>query len=317
SSLVGATVTAAIADDISNGPRFARHWTSPPRTTWNVVGALGPASAPRTLVVLAHHDAATAGAVFDQSAQEWFGDHFPGLLERRDTSLPLWLLVLGVPALVALGAHRGRRGMLAAGVAGSALTAATFENIARAPVVAGANDNLSAVGVLVALAQRLRAQPIDDLRVLLVSCGAEEVLQGGIYGFARRHFGELDRDRTWFLNLETVGSPNLIMLEGEGPVLMEDYHDKSFRDFIAHTAQKIDAPVRRGLRARYSTDAAIPNRAGYPTATLSSMNRYKALSNYHRATDTPENVDYRTVSQALTVTEAVARELAVNPWIGY
>jgi len=255
--------------------------------------------------------------VFDQSAQTWFGEHFPGVLERWDTPFPLWWLVLGIPALVAAGAHRRRRGMLAAGITGSAIAAAAFEDIARAPIVPGANDNLTAVAVLVALAEALARDPIDDLRVLLVSCGAEEVLQGGIYGFARRHFPALDRDRTWFVVLETLGSPNLIMLEGEGPIVMEDYHDKSFRDFIAHCAQKVDAPVRRGLRARYSTDAVIPNRAGYPTATLTSMNRYKALSNYHRLTDTPENVDFRTVRHALTVIEALARELAVNPFIGY
>ena len=34
--------------------------------------------------------------------------------------------------------------------------------------------------------------------------------------------------------------------------------------------------LRRGMRARNSTDAVIPSRAGYPTATLASMNRYKA-----------------------------------------
>jgi hypothetical protein len=314
---VAAAATAAIADDISNGPRWARRALAPAKPTWNVVGSCGPQDAPRTLVVLAHHDAATAGAIFDPRAQEWFGDHFPGLLERRDTSLPLWWLVLGVPALVAAGAVRRRRGMLAAGVAASAIATATFEDIARAPLVPGANDNLTAVAVLVALAERLHERPIDDLRVLLVSCGAEEVLQGGIYGFARRYFPSLDRDRTWFVNLETVGSPNLIMLEGEGPIVMEDYHDRTFRDFLAHVAEKADAPVRRGLRARYSTDAAVPNRAGYPTATLSSMNRYKALSNYHRMSDIPENVDYRTVRQALVVTEALARELASSPWIGY
>ncbi len=313
---VAAGVTLAIADDISNGPRLARRATTAPRETWNVVGACGSETAPRTLVVLAHHDAAPTGVIFDDRAQAWFGERFPGLLERIDTSLPLWWLVLGLPALVAAGAYRRRRGMLAAGVAGSAIATGVFENIARAPVVAGANDNLSAVAVLVALAERLRADPIDGLRVLLVSCGAEEVLQGGIHGFARRHFGELDRDRTWFVNLETVGSPKLIMLEGEGPIVMEDYHDRSFRDLIENVARQAGAPVRRGLRARYSTDAAVPNRAGYPIATLSSMNRYKALSNYHRMTDTPENVDYRTVLHALTVTEAVARYLAAGPWIG-
>ena len=45
------------------------------------------------------------------------------------------------------------------------------------------------------------------------------------------------------------------------------------------------------------------------------MDRHKALSNYHQMTDTPENVDLRTVRAALTVTEAVARELAANPWL--
>ncbi len=69
--------------------------------------------------------------------------------------------------------------------------------------------------------------------MLLVSCGAEEVIQGGIYGFAERHFPALDRDRTWFLNLDTVGSPRLILLEGEGTLVMEDYFDRSFRDLVA------------------------------------------------------------------------------------
>ena len=51
-------------------------------------------------------------------------------------------------------------------------------------MVPGANDNLSAVAVLVAVAEALREEPVDGLRVVLASCGAEEVLQGGIHGFA-------------------------------------------------------------------------------------------------------------------------------------
>jgi Zn-dependent M28 family amino/carboxypeptidase len=172
------------------------------------------------------------------------------------------------------------------------------------------------VAALVAFAERVRRAPIDGLRVLLVSCGAEEVLQGGIHGFAQQHFPTLDRDRTWFLNLETLGSPKLIMLEGEGPLVMEDYHDRDFRDLVARVADRADIPLRRGMRSRTSTDAVIPSRAGYPIATLTSMNRYKALSHYHLPSDRPENVDYTTVRQALSVAEAVARELATNPWIG-
>ena len=64
------------------------------------------------------------------------------------------------------------------------------------------------------------------------------------------------------------------------------------------------------MRARTSTDSVIPSRAGYPTATLCSMNAWKGLSNYHKPSDTPENVDYSTVADALSVTEALARRLA-------
>jgi hypothetical protein len=313
---VAGGVAAAIADDVCNGSRLYRRATNPPRTTWNVVGSCGAADAPRTLVLLAHHDAAPTGKIFDQTFQIWLGETFPGILERIDTSLPLWWTLLSAPALVAIGALRDRRGMIAAGLAGSALATAVFEDVARSPIVPGANDNLTAVAVLVALAERLRAAPVNGLRVLLVSCGAEEVIQGGIYGFARRHFPALDRDRTWFVNLETLGSPMLMMLEGEGPVVMEDYHDRSFRDLVARTADAAGAHLRRGMRSRNSTDAVLPSRAGYPTVTLASMDRYKALSNYHLMSDTPQNVDYRTVRQALTVTEAVARRLATDPWIG-
>jgi hypothetical protein len=311
-----ALVTAAIADDVSNGPRLFRRATTPPRPTWNVVAGCGDPEAERTLVVLAHHDAAPTGAIFDDTAQAWLGELFPGIIERIDTSLPLWWAMLSAPAMVAIGAARDKRWPIRAGLMGSLVGTAVFADVARRPVCPGANDNLSAVAVLIALAKRLRQEPVDGLRVMLVSCGAEEVLQGGIHGFGARHFPTLHRDRTWFLNLDTVGSPKLILLEGEGAVVMEDYHDRGFRDLVGRAAEHAGIPLRRGMRSRNSTDAVIPSRAGYPTTTITSMDRYKALSNYHKMSDTPENVDYTTVTQALTLTEAVARELAANPWIG-
>ncbi len=116
---------------------------------------------------------------------------------------------------------------------------------------------------------------------MLVSCGAEEVIQGGINSFAERHFPTLAHDRTWFLNLDTVGSPILAMCEGEGPVVMEDYSTGASATSIARVADRSGAPLRRGMRARNSTDAVIPSHARYPTATLVSIDRHKALSNYH------------------------------------
>ncbi|HYF25948.1 MAG TPA: M28 family peptidase, partial [Baekduia sp.] len=196
-------------------------------------------------------------------------------------------------------------GGLLAGLSGAAMA-----DIVRSPHVPGANDNLSACACLVALARAVRERPLRGLRVLLVSAGAEETLQEGIRGLAPRLLAPLPKDRTWVLNLDTVGSPHLVMLEGEGPLWMEDYTDPAFRDLVARCAAAAGVPMRRGMRARSSTDGVIASRIPLPTATLVSLDDAKMLSNYHLMSDVPENVDLGTVAEAATVAEAVARALA-------
>ncbi len=308
-AVAGVGAGLAIADDCSNGPRVARKRMEKPRTTWNVVAEAGDLAGEQTVVVCAHHDAARTGKFFNQGPQQYLFERFPGIAERVNTSPPLWWPPILAPMVAGVGALRGSRRMMLAGAALSAGAAAVFADIARSPVVPGANDNLSAVALIVALSERLRERPVKGVRVLLVSLGAEEILQGGIYGFMARHRPELDRERTYFLNFDTVGSPELIMLEGEGTTVMEDYHHSPFRDLVERAAERADAPVRRGMRSRNSTDAVLMSRAGYPTACFSSIARYKELSNYHLMSDTPENLVYETVMHAVTVAESVVREL--------
>lgn len=308
----GAAAAALIADDVSNGPRLMRRVAAEERTTWNVVGEIGPAEAERTLVLLAHHDAARSGRIFHQGGQKALGDAAPGIIERVDTSVPLWWAVLAGPLMVAAGAASGRRGVTAAGAALSAGAAATLADIQRSAVVPGANDNLSAVAVLVAVAEALAAKPVGGVRVVLASCGAEEVLQGGIHGFAARHLAGMDRERTWVLNLDSVGSPELALLEGEGELVMEDFFDRGWRDLIVRVAEREGIPMRRGLRSRASTDSVVPSRMKIPTACLVSINENKSISNYHWPSDTPENLSYPTVACAADLALAVARELEVR-----
>ena len=308
----GAAAAALIADDVSNGPRLMRRVAAEERTTWNVVGEIGPADAERTLVLLAHHDAARSGRIFHQGGQKALGDAAPGIVERADTSAPLWWAVLAGPLMVAAGAATGRRGLTAAGSVVSGAAALTLADIQRSAVVPGANDNLSAVAVLVAVAEALEREPVAGVRVVLASCGAEEILQGGIHGFAARHLAGMDRERTWVLNLDSVGSPELALLEGEGELVMEDFFDRGWRDLIVRVAEREGIPMRRGLRSRASTDSVVPSRMKIPTACLVSINENKSISNYHWPTDTPENLSYPTVACAADLALAVARELEVR-----
>ena len=311
-TLAGLAATAGIADDVSCGPQLARQVLSPRRTAYNVVAETGDPDAARALVVTVHHDAAPTGLVFDQTAQRWFVRRFPQIVERITQNPPLWWPVVAGPALVAAGSATGSRGLRRTGVAASAIAAAALADIAVRPAVPGANDNLSGVAALIDLAGALRDRPVRGLRVLLVSAGAEEALQQGIRGFARRHFRYLDVERTWFLNLDTVGSGNLVLLEGEGPLWMEDY-SASFNGLVQRCADELSIPLKRGLRSRNSTDGVVPNRAGYATASLVSVDDHKLLPEYHLPSDTPETVDYRCVADAALLTEAVARTLAGMP----
>ena len=295
-------------DEVLNGPRVFRRLMRSEKQTVNVLAKAGDPEASHTLVVLAHHDAAQTGVIFDQTAVRTFHEHFPSVIPNIKTQPPQWWGAFAGPILGLAAALTGRRVLAKTALTLNLGTVALVGDMWRSQTVPGANDNLTACAVLVALAEMLRESP-RAIRVWLVSAGAEETLQDGIRAFMDRHAAELDREATSFLCVDTVGSPRLMMLEGEGPAWMEDY-DPGLRDTLARVAEENGLSLERGFRARASTDAIIPQRHGYRIANLSSVNEYHNLSNYHLPTDTADNVNYETVAEAAKVAYALATELA-------
>ncbi|HEX3518048.1 MAG TPA: M28 family peptidase [Solirubrobacteraceae bacterium] len=315
--LLAAAGIAAIVDEAQNGPRLLRRLVRTRRTTVNLIarshgeGASGEERS-GTVVVLAHHDAPQTGLLFDQTLQRKLHERVPQLIERARTPLPQWWIGLAGPLLTITAAVTRRPGPGRAALAVGLLATAIVADIWRNATVPGANDNLSGVAALVALAELLRESPVPGMRVLLVSCGAEETLQDGVRAFISRHRHELDPQRTWFVNLDTVGSPHLVMLEAEGPIWMESYAGPWLRDMVAERAQALGIELHRGFRARASTDSVIPSRAGYPTATLVSMTDWRSPANYHLPSDIPANLDYRSVGRAVTLVHDLVASLAAR-----
>jgi hypothetical protein len=305
----GVFACAAIADDITGGRQWFRRRLLPSRPTWNVVAEAGDRRAPRTVVVVAHHDAAHTSVLFSPAPAAFVGRRFPGLIERTDTTPALMWPVIGGPLLVAAGALAGARRVRIAGGVLALASAAAFAEIGARGVVPGANDNLTGVATLAGLARRLADEPVAGVRVLLVSTGSEESFMEGMQAFARRHFPSLPTDSTHVICVDTVGSPELVMLEGEGMLRMHDY-PAPFRELVGRCAARAGVHLRRGLRFRNATDALIARRAGYPTVMLGSINQYKLPSNYHWPTDVPDNVDFSTTADAVALCHEVVRNLA-------
>jgi hypothetical protein len=316
--LLALAAFAGIVDEAHNGPRLLRRAVRRRRRTVNVIATIDAGGgvaeqAQSTLVVHAHHDAPQTGALFDQTLQRRLYERAPQVLERFKTPLPQWWIGLGGCLATIVSALSGRRGFARAGAAVGLLGTAAVADIWRNETVQGANDNLSGVAALVALAQMLRDDPVPGLRVLLVSCGAEETLQDGVRAYVARHRGELDPARTAFLNLDTVGSPHLVLLEAEGPVKMEEYTGPWLRDLVAERAERLGIALQRGFRARASTDSVIPSRAGYATAALVSMTDWRSPANYHLPSDVPANLDYASVADAARLVFDVAHALPRTP----
>jgi Peptidase family M28 len=303
-ALAGAAA-AGMASDFPPGKRLLRRLL-PRRTTYNVLCELGPADAERTVVVIAHHDAAHSGLVFHPELPN-VADRL-GLIERTDTSPALMAPVVGGPVLAALGALTGRRPLAKLGIFLGLGSAAAMAEIGLRDVVPGANDNGSAVVSLLALAEQLVEQPPENLRAILLSVGSEESFSEGIKAFGERHFPSLPRESTFFLCLESTGSPHLLVLRGEGFLKMREYPARSLA-LIDGLAEELGISLFPNLRLRSGTDGLEPLAAGYETAVIASCTDLKQPANYHWWHDRAENVDFDTVAEGIRLSEAAIRRL--------
>jgi hypothetical protein len=307
---LAAVGTAGMVDDYPPGKRRLRRLL-PRRETYNVVCELGPADAERTIVLIAHHDAAHSGLIFHPKLPE-IADRL-GMIERSDTSPPLMAPVVGGPALATLGALSGRRLLSKLGLLLGLGSAAAMVEIGLRDTVPGANDNGAAVVALLALAERLVEEPPDSVRVILLSAGAEESFSEGMKAFGERHFPRLPRESTFFLCLDSIGSPHLLVLRGEGFLKMREYPRRALA-LMDGLAEELGIWLYPNLRLRNGTDGLEPLAAGYETAAICGCTDLKQPANYHWPNDVADNVDFASVVDAVRLSEAAIRRLD-RTWI--
>lgn len=303
--LLGAVGTVGITADFPPGKRPLRRLLRK-RTTYNVVCELGPAEAQRTVVLIAHHDAAHSGLIFHPQIPK-VADRL-GLIEGKDTSPMLMAPVVAGPALAGLGALTGRRLLSKLGIILGLGSAAAMAEIGARKVVPGANDNGTGVIALLALAKRLVEEPTEDLRVILLSVGSEESFSEGIKAFGERHFDALPRESTFFLCLESLGSPHLLVLRGEGFLKMHEYPPRALA-LMDGLAEELGIRLYPNLRLHNGTDGLEPLAAGYETAALCACNDLKQPAFYHWPNDVSENVEFGTVAEGIRLSEAAIRRL--------
>ena len=243
---------------------------------FNVVAERGQGD--RTVVVVAHHDAARTGLVW----HPWIVavGAARNLRRRRidgyEQPLALGFLLAALPCTRRLG-----RALLLLG-------AALQLDVARSRTVPGANDNATGVAALLALAD----DPPPGVRLVLVATGCEESGMGGMAAFLREH--HFDLRSTLFLSLDTLGCGTPIVLSGEGTILEHRYAEEDL-------ALAGETPR---WRIGGWTDAILPRFTGHHSISLLSMGPGH-FTHYHHPSDTPEHVDWTSVDGCLRLARQI------------
>jgi hypothetical protein len=249
----------------------------------NVVAERGASD--RTVVVVAHHDAARTGLIWHPRVVAFGAAR--NLRRRRidgyEQPLALGFLLAAWPRTRRLG-----RVLLA-------LSAALQLDAARPRTVPGANDNATGVAALLALAD----DPPPGVRLVLVATGCEESGMGGMAAFLREH--AFDPATTLFLSLDTLGCGTPIVVSGEGTILEHRYAEEDLA--LAGDAER--------WRIGGWTDPILARFRGYRAISLLSMGPGH-LTHYHHPSDTPDHVDWDSVEACVRLARDIVERFAIE-----
>jgi hypothetical protein len=272
---------------------------------------------PGVVVLVAHYDAARGGSIFS-----------PRAAERRATlakrlRLPIGLgggfvLALLVTLLCAVLRVLGLDSVLVSIVqfvptALLILALPLLADLQLSGPSPGAADNASGVATALRLAES-RGGGLRHADLWLLFTGAEEALALGMREWLRRHRGELDRDRTVFLNLDTMAHGTVRYAAREGPVLATSA-DAGLVAICEEIAAGDDEDGHFGARplvARTTSDALAARARGFRAITVSCRGALDHLPNQHQPTDTPDRVDPEALERAFAFASAVIRRVDID-----
>jgi hypothetical protein len=250
----------------------------------------------RTVVVVAHHDAAHNGFVWH-----------PAMLEagrrraaRTGVTPPYSSLPMAAMLAIALGPaalRRVGRALLGTGIA-------LAWQAARSDTVPAANDNATGVAGVLELTRRLAADPLPGLDMIVLVPGGEEVGGVGIAGWLDEN--RLDPASTLFVGLDAIGSGDPVVSVRESATGRYRAPDVALVEQAADRAE-LARPRRVGLGA--VSDPLVARYRGFRAVSLLSW-RDGTIANLHRRSDVPDNVDWTSVMRVVDLAHAVIEEWA-------
>jgi hypothetical protein len=187
------------------------------------------------------------------------------------------------------------------------LLAAICVEAERSPFTAGANDNASAVGLVLALAEEFAVQPLQHTRVWCVCTGCEEVQHYGAIDFFRRHRAEMRSPTALVFELVGVSGPGWLTQEG---IIVPFKSDPALQSRAARLAK--EHPDWEAYPVRISggnSEMADCITARVPAITLFGLTRSGEAPYWHQVGDTFDKIRPSVMEKTYQFTRAMIAEL--------
>ena len=171
----------------------------------------------------------------------------------------------------------------------AALLAAMCIQADCTPFTAGANDNASAVGMVLTLAARLKKKPLRHTRVFCVVSGSEEVAHYGMIDFYRRHRASMKDPRAIVFEMLGCAGPAWSTREGIIVPFRSDPGLLAIAERLAAEHPEWGAyPTSISGGNTELTDAV---RFGVPALALAGKTRDGVVPYWHQLEDTFDKMD--------------------------
>ncbi len=176
------------------------------------------------------------------------------------------------------------------------------------PYSPGANDNASAAGTLLALAERLQAEPLQHTGVRLLFTGCEETGCDGMLAFLDAQ--PPGPDGALFLDFELVGiGERLVYLQSEG-VARRRRISKEVEELVLEAGRDFGLePLQAEGAGMFTEMGAVWERGGRGACLLALRRDSPFLPEWHRSSDTPDQLQPETLARVHALAWEILRRV--------
>lgn len=164
------------------------------------------------------------------------------------------------------------------------------------PYSPGANDNASAVGTLLALAERLQTETLQHTEIILAFTGCEETGCDGMTTLIREEGKKFEQ--AIFINLEVVGIGDQIMYLDKEGALRKKYIPEKVKAIVEEAGKGFDLLSYGKLPSGTFTETCTVWEYGLQGVTIIAKFKDKAtLPEWHKLSDVPSRLQPETLGR--------------------